>query len=535
MASDLGSREIDLNFNWRQNQFNSAYSVNQLKHFLENQKKIQIDQLNKPSAHQLFLSVSQRAVFQHVEKFIKKPILERKQKSLKILIVSIAGGGKTALLNCIADLLEKHNIGHQKIAFTGTASSGIYGKTIHSVFNLSHKCGNFNELAKSESVSYVASENFRDVEFVLIEEYFLLSPALLNFINLKLQHIFKNTLPFGNRSVVCAGDCGQLFPLFYGVLYAPVDSVPEEQQAGIRLHNEFRVFKLDSSFRQKDDVRFQELLSNFRFKKVTSDDVKLLETRLFKNISAEEKTKFDTATRLYSINRKVNSYNREKIASLNVPILKVASHQSPPTPLLIPEFVFVGRHIRVSLTRDLDIARGLYWGAQGSIESWVFDSHRVTVVLVRFDTYRYGTVNGLVPVPRIADYVWNPIIRRNIKVWSFPLVNAYATTIHKAQGLTLPLAVTSFGSSEQFVNQSYVVLSRVRRLTDIVFEDDQLFLKRFTDYSFMRQAAIILQEYMRLGIYPILKRRLSTDSSPPLSPNEPPNKIQKSSEDGDAK
>jgi hypothetical protein len=141
-------------------------------------------------------------------------------------------------------LLTKHSIGYQKIVFTGTASSGINGKTIHSVFNLSHKCGNFNELGKSEAVSYVAAENCKDVEFVLIEEHFLLSPALLNFINSKLEHIFKNTLPFGNRSVVCAGDCGQLFLLFYGVLYAPVDSVPEEQQAVIILHNEFHVMKL---------------------------------------------------------------------------------------------------------------------------------------------------------------------------------------------------------------------------------------------------------------------------------------------------
>jgi hypothetical protein len=263
--------------------------------------------------------------------------------------------------------------------------------------------------------------------------------------------------------------------------------------------------KLDSSFRQKDDTRFQELLSNFRFKKVTSGDVALLETRLYKNISDGEKLKFDNATRLYPINRKVDSYNREKIASLNVPILKVASHQSPPAPLLTPEFVFMGKNIRVSHTRNLDIVRGLHRGAQGAIENWGFDTHRVSVILVRFDTYRYGSVNGLVPIPRVADYVWNPFARKNIKVWSSPLVNAYFTTIHKAQGLTLPLAVTAFGPSEQFVNQSYVVHSRVRQLSDICFEDNQLFLRRFTDFNFMRQAAIIQQECMRLGLYPIRK------------------------------
>jgi hypothetical protein len=143
----------------------------------------------------------------------------------------------------------------------------------------------------------------------------------------------------------------------------------------------------------------------------------------------------------------------------------------------------------------------------------------VVVLLVGFDTYNYGSVYGLVPIPRVSDYVWNPVARKNIKVWSFPLVNAYS----------IPLIVTAFGPSEQFVNQSYVVLSRVRQLTDICFEDDQLYLRRFTDYSFMRQAAIILQEYMRLGIYPA-PQRLS-DCSPLPSPE----KIAKLDEDGDAK
>jgi hypothetical protein len=71
--------------------------------------------------------------------------------------------------------------------------------------------------------------------------------------------------------------------------------------------------------------------------------------------------------------------------------------------------------------------------------------------------------------------------RKNIKVWYFPLVTTYATTIHKAKGLTLPLAVTAFGSSEQFANQSYVVPSRVRKLTDIYFEDDHCFLRKLHD------------------------------------------------------
>jgi hypothetical protein len=41
MASDLGSCSIDLNFNWRENQYQSPNTLNQLKSFVQNEKKIQ--------------------------------------------------------------------------------------------------------------------------------------------------------------------------------------------------------------------------------------------------------------------------------------------------------------------------------------------------------------------------------------------------------------------------------------------------------------------------------------------------------------
>ena len=51
----------------------------------------------------------------------------------------------------------------------------------------------------------------------------------------------------------------------------------------------------------------------------------------------------------------------------------------------------------------------------------------------------------------------------------FPLKVAYAITIHKSQGLTLELILLDLGEFEFAAGFTYVVLSRVKRLIDLVF------------------------------------------------------------------
>jgi hypothetical protein len=186
----LGSRSIDLEFDWREHDYSVGEDVKKVKSFVEN-------------------------------------------------------------------LLDKNHIRHQNIAATGSASAGINGRTIHSAFNLGPKIGNFEKLCDSETVSFLEKENFRDCEFVIIEEFFMLSAALLNFINHRLQSIFNNGRPFGNCSIIGAGDPAQLMPIAYAALYSSPEGVSECQQEGIELYRKLRVCRLESNFRQKDDIKFR--------------------------------------------------------------------------------------------------------------------------------------------------------------------------------------------------------------------------------------------------------------------------------------
>ena len=53
----------------------------------------------------------------------------------------------------------------------------------------------------------------------------------------------------------------------------------------------------------------------------------------------------------------------------------------------------------------------------------------------------------------------------------FPVRLAYAITIHKAQGMTVPKVALDITSGKKDLCLFYVAISRVRRLEDLMFEE----------------------------------------------------------------
>jgi ATP-dependent DNA helicase PIF1 len=89
--------------------------------------------------------------------------------------------------------------------------------------------------------------------------------------------------------------------------------------------------------------------------------------------------------------------------------------------------------------------------------------------------------------PSVQEYLWNdepyavvPVYRSQREFWlegavrhrsQFPIRLAYAITVHKAQGMTMPKVVLNFTHSRKDLGVAYVAASRVRRLEDIMFEE----------------------------------------------------------------
>ena len=133
---------------------------------------------------------------------------------------------------------------------------------------------------------------------------------------------------------------------------------------------------------------------------------------------------------------------------------------------------------RVMLTANIWTEAELVNGALGTIQDILFEKQGPpslpTAVLVNFDTYEGDTITSsegvkvvpIVPIKRSWEGK-NGTTCSRIQV---PICLAWAITVHKSQGITLPKAKIDIGNKEFAVGLSFVALSRVRSLHDIYFK-----------------------------------------------------------------
>ncbi|KAL7297079.1 hypothetical protein TKK_0009504 [Trichogramma kaykai] len=134
----------------------------------------------------------------------------------------------------------------------------------------------------------------------------------------------------------------------------------------------------------------------------------------------------------------------------------------------LADTLFLTIGCRVMLIDNPWVEGGLVNGSLGNIVAILYEDNvqppnLPTYILVKFDTYDGPYVtNKLFPVTPIVR-TWEKLGRK-ITRRQFPLKLAYAITIHKSQGLTLPSAVIDIGNKDFSSGLTYVALSRVRRL-----------------------------------------------------------------------
>ncbi|KAL5460206.1 hypothetical protein EMCRGX_G033634 [Ephydatia muelleri] len=100
---------------------------------------------------------------------------------------------------------------------------------------------------------------------------------------------------------------------------------------------------------------------------------------------------------------------------------------------------------RVMLQRNIDTSQGLVNGALGSVTTISKDCIQISDSALGFYVYRK----------------------------QFPLILAFAVTIHKCQGLSLDCAIVDLSSSVFATEMAYVAISRVRTLAGMDMEPEQ--------------------------------------------------------------
>ena len=139
--------------------------------------------------------------------------------------------------------------------------------------------------------------------------------------------------------------------------------------------------------------------------------------------------------------------------------------------------LYLCKEARVMLTRNLWTEKGLCNGSMGYVKDIIYKhgdyppSLRIGV-LVQFDeTYIGPSFHKVLPryVPVLPVTSCCNLITTCERM-QMPLKLAWSITIHKSQGLTLSKAWVDLGKRECFAGLTYVAISRVRKLEDLLVE-----------------------------------------------------------------
>jgi len=404
-------------------------------------------------------------------------------------VLAGAGNGKSYLLEAVAQLLSKLNLKYETIAYSGIAASNCKGITCHSFLQLNYLQKGGYEFLVTQPITKSFREKVSNLEYLLIDECGFINPQMLYYINDRLCKAKRSQQPFGGiKAVYLCGDFSQIGSVCGPQLYEDTENLTGISKKGCDLFKLFSIFTLKEKVRQANDVKFQNVLDNVRYRKVTSEDVDCLKSRLVSNLKDEEIEEFSDATSIFPYNCQVNDWNHKEILSLGEVVHKLRPKVNKKYPPVAEELLLC-KKAKVILRKNLSVRYNLCNGTKGVVHYIVYDKKPNTTfpsyVLVHFPAYT-GPIcvksNGLslVPVVPLAEVYYNQHYNLSYPITTLPLKLGFSCTVHGVQGTTLSKTIIYLGNRDIFFNPTYVALSRVSCLKDILLLDSDLQFSRLT-------------------------------------------------------
>lgn len=306
-------------------------------------------------------------------------------------------------------------------------------------------------------------------EVLVIDEISMLPGRMLDYLDYHCRMLRQTPKPFGGIQVVAVGDFLQLPPV-------DKDGVGYDWafQSKAWRESDFRPAVLTHVHRQADPV-FAELLNDFRMGDISRGSSRVL---------AERVTLFPDAKipRLLTHNRAVDKWNLSQLEQLpGETVTFTASVTGPDSQrdwmiknMVTPLYLNLRVGARVMVTANLK--------DPNSDELMLCNGTMATVTGINGKNVFIETDEGVGYF--IGTHVWTFDAQdsESAKFFQIPLRLAWASTIHKSQGLTLPSAYIDIRSARE-PGQAYVAISRLKSL-------DGLHLREAPTGLFVSEAAI---------------------------------------------
>ncbi len=401
-------------------------------------------------------------------------LLERTSGS--VFLTGKAGTGKSTFLKYITRTTSKKFV---VLAPTGIAAINVDGQTLHSFFRLPFKpllpddpdFSTYKKLKKHLGLTPQRIKVIKEIELIIIDEISMVRADIIDFIDRLLRYVTGDRRrPFGGKQMLLVGDLFQLEPVVTADMRELLrEWYPTPYFFNAKVFDEMDLVSVELTkvYRQNDRA-FVEMLDRIRVGSPTPDDIRTINSRLFRgNATASSSDPTDLTMTLATRRDIVDNINAEHLEALKTPLRSYLGSVTGD----FPESSFP-----TELNLTLKEGAQVVFVKNDPSHRWV-NGTLGRVIEATDDEIRVELDNGSVytvdrEVWSNIRYGWDKEARRISEevIGSFtqyPLKLAWALTIHKSQGLTFKRIRVDVGRGAFTGGQSYVALSRCTSLEGI--------------------------------------------------------------------
>ncbi len=401
----------------------------------------------------------------------KKALKVMENSSENIFITGRAGTGKSTLLEHFRNKTKK-NIA--VLAPTGVAAVNIKGQTIHSFFGF--KPDITVKKVRQQYKNRKKQGLYKKLEAIVIDEISMVRADLFDCVDQFMRLNGKNKhLPFGGAQIILFGDLYQLSPVVTGEERQIFTSVYKSHyffDAHVFADLKIEFVELQRIYRQSDQG-FIDILNGVRNRSITASHFQKLNQRLDPNFQLPNNQLFIYLT---TTNKKAQEVNRKNLAKIKEKpfIFKgslTGSFQKRALPTLIDLKLKVGAQIMLV---NNDARKRWINGTIGKIINVKYIKEKqAEAIVIKLENKKIVEV-----FPHVWEMFRFSFNKDNGRIESettgsfsqYPLMLAWAITIHKSQGKTFKKAIIDIGQGAFAHGQTYVALSRCTSLEGIILK-----------------------------------------------------------------
>lgn len=393
-------------------------------------------------------------------------LLEHSNKNL--FITGRAGTGKSTLLEYFRGQTQENLA---VLAPTGVAAINVKGQTIHSFFGF--KPDITVEKVKNNYKNKVKNGLYKSLDLLIIDEISMVRADLLDCVDLFLRlNGRRRDKPFGGTRMIFLGDLYQLPPVVareeYGIFNSTYRS-PYFFDARVMESFPMTILELTEIYRQSDP-EFISLLNAVRSGVIDQISLdKLNQRHDFYFVPPSDQFYL----RLTTTNAKaetINTVQLENVSGEEFSFDGLTTGQFDNRALPAPGILRLKVGAQIMMVSN-DRNKRFVNGSMGKIEKMSDSNGFNKIIYVRLDS---GELVEVTPYTwEMFRFVFRPdngkIDSESVGSYTqYPLILAWAVTIHKAQGKTFDRIIVDFDRGTFAHGQAYVALSRCTSLSGLV-------------------------------------------------------------------